>query len=111
MKAFPSRLAVVFLITAVTSQAADVVIHQKNNKFEPGTVSAKLGDTLVFVNDEKNETHNVYSMSKDNNVESQMQKPGEKMVVALDPSKHKVGTMEIKCAVHPGMTLKVNIIK
>lgn len=108
-----SKLAIALLVASVvtTSYGAEIVIKQKGKKFNPGVINAKIGDTLVFKNDDADVTHNVYSMTADNAIESQMQKPGETLKVVLEPGKHKPGTIDVKCAVHPDMKLKVTVAK
>jgi plastocyanin len=103
------------IISISTAFGADVVIDQKNKKFydasgkEITTINAKVGDKLIFKNSESSVTHNVYSLSPGNSFELKTQKPGEKSPVPLSAGKHKKGAMDVECAIHPGMKLKVNI--
>lgn len=100
--------------------AADIMVFQKDKAFHSGDeagptiieVSAKLGDTLYFMNKEKDVTHNVYSLTPGNEFEIKVQAPNNKKEdgkLALEKSKYKAGVMEIECAIHPNMNLKVNI--
>lgn len=103
------------LLLSTSIFAADVIIDQKGKKFldasgkEIKTINAKIGDKLVFKNSEGSVTHNVYSLSPGNSFELKTQKPGEKSEVPLSAGKHKKGTMDVECAIHPNMKLKVNI--
>ncbi len=46
-------------IAVAQAKAGEIVISQKGKKFVPGTVEAKVGDVLTYVNDEKRKRHNV----------------------------------------------------
>ncbi len=104
-----------FVILTNIAFSADVVIDQKNKKFydtagkEVTAINAKIGDKLIFKNSESSVTHNVYSLSPKNSFELKTQKPGEQDPVPLTAGKHNKGTMEVECAIHPHMKLKVNI--
>lgn len=86
-------------------------IVQKDKKFSKDALTIKLGDTLVFQNDEADITHNVYSITPGNEFELKIQKPGTTTPILVDAKKHQVGEMLIECAIHPEMKLKVKIEK
>ena len=91
-------------IVAAQAKATDIVISQKGKKFVPGTVQAKVGDTLTFVNEEKRKRHNVYSKTAGfKYLKIRKQKPGDRDSVTLK----NAGTATIRCALHPKMKLTV----
>lgn len=98
-----------FCLMINTVFSKDILIDQKDKKFSVTTVEVNVGDTLKFKNSESTLTHNVYSMTPDNSFELRVQKPGETSSVVLDKASHKPGIMEVECAIHPDMKLKVVI--
>ncbi len=91
------------LVTMSTSaQAGDVKIIQKNKSFGMKKLTVKVGDTLLFVNEDK-VSHNMISKSKGHEFEIKIQKPGttEKKKVT------SAGKFKVKCAIHPKMKLKI----
>jgi plastocyanin len=105
MKSFPCALAVAFLAgAAVAALAADRTITQKGKAFSPTDVTVKKGETLMFVNDD-NVAHNIYSMSPNNEFNLGSQLPGTSVPVTFD----KVGDVDILCAIHPLMKMKVKV--
>jgi plastocyanin len=105
MKAFPCVLAVAFLAgVGVALAAAEHTITQKGKKFSETDVSIKKGDTLVFVNDD-NVAHNIYSQSASNEFNLGSVTPGHSVPVTFD----KTGDVDILCAIHPLMKMKVKV--
>jgi plastocyanin len=105
MKAFPCVLAFAFLAGAgVALAAAEHTITQKGKKFSETNVSLKKGDTLVFVNDD-NVAHNIFSSSAGNDFNLGSQQPGKSVSVTFD----KPGDIDIMCAIHPLMKMKVKV--
>ena len=99
-----------FFVLLVMSQvvlAKEVVIIQKDKKFNVAEVTVQPGDTLVFSNQEKDITHNVYSLSAKNAFELKSQKPGSSSSVVFKDD----GETEVECAIHPSMKLKVHVKK
>ncbi len=105
MKAFPCILAVAFLAGAgVAFAAAERTISQKGKQFSEANVALKKGDTLVFVNDD-NVAHNIYSESPNNEFNLGSVLPGKSVPVTFD----KIGDIDILCAIHPLMKMKVKV--
>jgi plastocyanin len=94
----------VILTASVTYAAAEHIVAQKGKLFSPGTVRVKMGDTLVFKNDDS-VTHHVYSSTKGQEFELDTTKPGQ-AVRRTFPSK---GRVEVRCGLHPGMRLVVTV--
>jgi plastocyanin len=94
-------LAVVFLSIAVPAQAATIEITMENLVVSPADVSAKVGDTINWIN-------------KDVFAHTATAKNGD-FDVTLPPKKSatlvlkKAGTVDYYCSYHPNMkaTLKV----
>ena len=90
--------------TLVPAQAAEIVISQKDKKFIPATVEARVGDVLTFVNDESRKRHNIFTRSSEfSYLKIKKQKPGDRESVTLTNS----GTAEVLCALHPKMKLTI----
>jgi plastocyanin len=105
MKAFPCVLAIAFLAGAgVAFAAAERTISQKGKQFSETNVALKKGDTLVFVNDD-NVAHNIYSQSASNEFNLGSVLPGHSVPVTFDKS----GDVDILCAIHPLMKMKVKV--
>ena len=84
--------------------AADHTVSQKGKKFMPAELSIKVGDTVTFVNDDDTQ-HNVFSSSATQKFNSGAQKPGDKLSQKFE----KAGTVDVRCAIHPTMALKITV--
>ena len=105
MKVFPFIVAAAFVAGAVVAAAAaERTINQKGKAFSANDVSIKKGDTLVFVNDD-NVAHNIFSTSPGNDFNLGSQPPGNSTSVTFD----KPGNIDIMCAIHPLMKMKVKV--
>ncbi len=85
--------------------AGSHVVTQKDKKFSVVALKIKKGDTISFKNDEKDITHNVYSLGPKNEFELKTQPPGQ----ASDVTFKDAGTTDVECAIHPTMKLKVTV--
>ena len=85
--------------------AATEVIHQKGRIFSSENVAIKKGEKLVFLNDDS-VPHNIYSASMGNEFNLGSQLPG----ASTDVSFNEAGEVQVKCAIHPRMTMTVNVI-
>jgi len=81
------------------------VISQKDKKFNIDKIKVKAGDKIQFKNDEKDMTHNVFSLSPNNTFDIQVQEPGGSSTVEFKTK----GVTEVECAIHPNMKLKVEV--
>ena len=105
MKAFPCLVVVAFVAgVAVAAAATEQTIHQKGKLFSATDVTLKKGDKLVFVNDD-NVAHNIFSASAGNDFNLGSQPPGNSTAVTFD----KTGDIDIMCAIHPLMKMKVKV--
>ena len=95
------------LLATPTAVAEDYTIGQKDKLFVLDgkvidTITVKQGDTINFMNDDP-WFHNIYSLSKTKTFDLGSYPQGESRSVTFD----KKGVMEIECAIHPNMHLKV----
>ena len=86
--------------------AGEIVIVQKGKAFVPSAIAAKVGDSLVFRNDD-GVNHNAFSETKGLEFNLQAQAPGASNAVPLTGE----GTADIRCAFHPAMHLIVTVTK
>ena len=91
-----------FCFSVTTAQAESLSVSQIDKKFNPETVKAGVGDTLVFVNDDK-VAHNILISKMRYN--SGLQKPGQSAELALD----QAGTFEVRCGIHPKMKMTLEV--
>ena len=82
------------------------VITQKGKSFSVAELTVKVGDTIEFKNDD-DVSHNVFSVSKSQPFNTKMQTPGSEAAVTFTNE----GTVEVRCAIHPGMKLQIQVAK
>jgi plastocyanin len=98
-----------FLITLVFSLpalafGAEHVVSQKDKAFSAKSLSIKVGDKLVFRNDD-GFSHNVFSLSDAMPFDLGTYGQGQSKSVTYA----KPGKYEIECAIHPDMRLVVTV--
>jgi len=77
-------------------------ISQKNKTFAPLELKVRAGDSVVFHNDD-DITHNVFSQTEGAEFNVKLQEPGSASPVVME----KPGVVDVRCAIHPGMKLRV----
>src|SRR4051812_4892426 len=97
-------LAMVLAAAASTAVAAEQKVTQKGKAFSVEEITLKAGDTLVFKNDDDT-SHNVFSASDGAKFNLGIQKPGTEASQKFATP----GVIEIRCAIHPKMKLKVTV--
>ena len=95
-------LAAAIAMTAGIVDAAEYTISQKGKQFSVTTLSAQVGDTVVFFNDDKF-AHNIYSDTPGIEFDFRKQMPGDKDILVLD----KAVVFDVKCAIHPRMKMTI----
>ena len=95
-----------FVLLAAQAFAASHVVTQKGMAFAPETMTVKVGDTVVFKNDDKL-THNVYSRSPGNEFNLKSVKPGDSAEWAFSSP----GEVAVRCAIHPKMKMTIKVEK
>ena len=96
--------ATMLVAAAACAWADDVTVYQEGKKFSEASVTAKRGDTVTFVNKDP-VTHNVYSSTPGMEFDLKQQKPGASTSITFD----RVGEATVQCAIHPQMSMKVNV--
>jgi plastocyanin len=89
--------------TATPALAEEVAVGQAGKMFNPETLQIKVGDSVVFNNDDK-VAHAVLVNGPAATNLGQL-KPGEAKSVSFD----QPGTYEVKCAIHPKMKLAITV--
>ena len=84
--------------------AAQKSISQKDKAFSDAEVSIKVGDEIVFVNDDSI-THNILSNNAGNTFNLGSQAPG----VTVSYAFKNAGEVDVGCGIHPRMKLKVTV--
>jgi plastocyanin len=84
--------------------AADFTVVQRNQEFSVRDLEVRVGDRVTFINGD-NVTHNVYSETKGMEFEIELQPPGRSDVVRFA----RPGTVEVRCAIHSAMRLRVDV--
>lgn len=100
-----TKIITTVLLAGIFAQAADYDIIQKDKNFDKKEIEIQVGDTVHFKNEEKDITHNVYSLSPKNSFELKTQPPGKSSPVVFKEE----GVTDVECAIHPGMKLKINV--
>lgn len=93
-------------IAALALAASEHVVTQKNKAFSHKTLKVKAGDTVRFANDDAF-AHNVFSLSDAKSFDLGSYGQGGAKNVVFD----KAGTVEVECAIHPEMRLKIEVEK
>ena len=102
------RLSLTALVVALAlpALAGDQVVGQAKKAFTVGVLKAKVGDTVTFRNDDEF-AHNVFSLSDAQSFDLGSYKKGEVRSVKLTAP----GTIEVECAIHPEMKMKIEVAK
>lgn len=99
--------AILVLVAAVSvmasaSQAEDRRIGMAGMAYAPAIVEAKLGDTLVFVNDDS-VAHEVFVPTVGFSTDLGSQDPGSETTLTLG----KVGVFDVECVFHDHMHARI----
>jgi plastocyanin len=103
----PARFALLALVGVAGSlpaYAATHTVEQANKQFSVEALTAKKGDTITFVNKDRL-VHNVFSQSPGNSFDLKAQKPNDSADVVLQAA----GEVEVRCAIHPTMKMKITV--
>jgi plastocyanin len=101
-----SSLLAVALTCAMPAFAGDQIVSQARKAFTVGVLKAKVGDTITFRNDDEF-AHNVFSLSDVQSFDLGSYKKGELRTVKLTAP----GTIEVECAIHPEMKMKIEVAR
>ena len=98
--------AAAFAFLAGPVAAGEHKVGMIGMQYAPQQIAAKVGDTLVFDNDDT-ENHMVFSPSFGHGFDLGAQKPGEMRKLEVK----KEGTFDVECVFHPEMVTKVTVSK
>jgi plastocyanin len=99
----PAGILALLVSLAGLALAADMTVVQKDRAFSVSTLAVKVGDQVVFVNQDT-VNHNIYSETKGLEFDV-LQKPGTSHTVRFA----QPGVTEVRCAIHPVMKLEVRV--
>jgi len=97
--------AVALCALGASAQQAAVAVSQKKRAFEPREVELALGESVVFVNDDGELLHHVYSKDPRFSFDIGEQAAGTRVPVRFTAR----GTFEVRCDIHPRMLLRVTV--
>jgi plastocyanin len=93
------------LPVALAAQAGGLAVEQNGQQFSQKSAALKPGDAVTFANHD-DVTHNItVDSGEDDPVDLGLQKPGESVSYKFD----KAGRFKIRCSIHPGMKMTVNV--
>ncbi|HET9580901.1 MAG TPA: hypothetical protein VFP44_23955 [Usitatibacter sp.] len=106
-----TMVLVAALCASVGVHAKELEVSQKSKTFlvQKEAVHAlrlSVGDSITFRNDDPF-FHNVYSASKVKEFDLGSYPQGQSRKVVFD----KEGTVDVECAIHPDMKLRVDVVK
>jgi plastocyanin len=91
--------------SAVTANAAEVAVDQRDLHFVPDSLTIKVGDTVRFT-DSDHITHNITIVHPDGSSEDKgMSTYSQHIVVQFD----KPGVYHVRCRIHPDMKMTVTV--
>ncbi|MBV8579807.1 MAG: cupredoxin family copper-binding protein [Candidatus Eremiobacteraeota bacterium] len=98
--------ALVALLAAAPPPKTGTVVHIRDDKFQPASITVKAGEKVTFINDD-DDAHT--ATADDGSWDSEGLNQGQKWVHAFTKS----GTIKYHCTVHPFMhgTLVVKVAK
>jgi plastocyanin len=102
----PAMLVAAALSVSLPAQADQHAVSQAKKAFTVPVLKAKVGDTVEFKNDDEF-AHNVFSLSDAQSFDLGSYKKGEVRSVKLA----KDGVIEVECAIHPEMKMKIEVKK
>jgi plastocyanin len=106
-KFIPVTCAAAALIAAAGPvAAAEHIVDQKDGAFSVSTLQVKSGDEVVFKNSDK-VFHNAFSLSKILPFDLGAFGTGQSRKVKVD----QPGKILVECAIHPSMTMVIDVSK
>ena len=85
---------------------AEFEVGQINKAFVVTELKVKVGDTVSFKNNDAF-AHNIFSLSDTKSFDLGSYQFGQTRKVVFD----KAGTVEVECALHPGMKMTISVQK
>jgi plastocyanin len=102
------RFLIIFLFAFTLSNvnAKEFTVDQKDKQFTMSDLVIKVGDIIHFRNSDPF-FHNVYSLSPLKIFDLGSYPKGQSKAVTFD----KPGEVEVNCAIHPSMKIKIKVEK
>lgn len=100
------KVILIMLLLQAVVQAQEFEILQKDKKFSQKSLVLKVGDSVSFKN-EDSFAHNIFSLSDIKTFDLGSYSQGQARKVVFD----KEGVVEVECAIHPNMLLKIEVKK
>jgi plastocyanin len=97
-------VTLIWAASAFPAAAAEIVVVQKGKAFSTANVKAKVGDKIVFRN-EDSFAHNIFTLSPAQPFDLGITPKGGQKDVTLT----KEGQLEIECAIHPAMKVVIDV--
>lgn len=91
-------------VLPVRAQAAEITVSMSGHEYQPAQVSAAVGDTIKFVNDDQT-NHNVFIPTAGFAADLGKQEPGQAASLTVG----KAGTFEVECVLHSNMLTTVEV--
>ena len=104
MKLLSIAVAAGVISGSIAAYAAERSISQKDKAFSETEATIKAGDSITFVNDDTI-SHNILSSSATNAFNLGVQAPGSSTSYTFKTA----GDVDVGCAIHPKMKLKVTV--
>jgi plastocyanin len=98
-----ASLAVAFL-TGNHASAAEITVRMAGSSYQPARISAAVGDTIRFVNDDSDK-HNVFVPTAGFALDLGSQEPTQETVLTV----RKEGLFEVECVFHSHMLTVVEV--
>jgi plastocyanin len=98
--------ALCLAVSATVTASSNHVVSQKNKAFSTRTLKVKVGDTVVFRNDDPF-FHNIFSLSDVQSFDLGSFPQGHERKATFN----KPGQVEVECAIHPDMKMVVEVGK
>jgi plastocyanin len=92
-------------VIGVTVRAASTTVDQTGQKFSEKSVTLSVGESVTFANHD-DVTHNVTVINDDDeSTDLGLQPPGQSLTYKFD----KAGRFKVRCSIHPGMKMIVDV--
>ncbi len=99
-----TTLSLMFVLALAYGRS--LIVMQKDKRFDVEKLKIRPGDKVVFQNHDEI-THNIYSPTKGNEFNINVQRPGASTGVTFWTE----GEIEVRCAIHPKMKMTISIAK
>ncbi len=104
LRIFCLAFGILGISAGLAAMAADQTIRQKGRVFSTESATLKVGDSLIFLNDDTI-PHNIMSTSPGNEFNLGSVPPGTSVPVTFD----KGGVVSVICAIHRRMKMTVTV--